>query len=122
MNAEFGRSLFERLVMLGHQKHLLDVQYRMHPSISSFPNREFYNNQISDAPKVEERGYKKRFLQSNMYGSYSFISIAHGKEEFDGRYSPKNMVEAALVSEIVANIFEGILYCLLLDVLIQKGL
>nr|XP_023903769.1 helicase SEN1-like [Quercus suber] len=108
-NAEFGRSLFERLVMLGHQKHLLDVQYRMHPSISFFPNKEFYNSQISDAPNVIERGYEKRFLQGNMYGSYSFISIDHGKEEFEGGYSPKNMVEAAVVSELVANLYEEFL-------------
>ncbi|KAM4124279.1 hypothetical protein ACB094_01G218800 [Castanea mollissima] len=108
-NAEFGRSLFERLVMLGHQKHLLDVQYRMHPSISFFPNQEFYNSQISDAPNVIERGYEKRFLQGNIYGSYSFISIDHGKEEFDGGHSPKNMVEAAVVSEIVANLYEEFL-------------
>ncbi|XP_065635650.1 helicase sen1 [Quercus suber] len=108
-NAEFGRSLFERLVMLGHQKHLLDVQYRMHPSISFFPNKEFYNSQISDAPNVIERGYEKRFLQGKMYGSYSFISIDHGKEEFEGGYSPKNMVEAAVVSELVANLYEEFL-------------
>ena len=113
--------MFERLVMLGHQKHLLDVQYRMHPSISFFPNKEFYNNQISDAPNVIERGYEKRFLQGNMYGSYSFISIDHGKEEFEGGYSPKNMVEAAVVSEIVANLYEGMFYCLLLEVLIHKN-
>ncbi|KAF3792770.1 TPR and ankyrin repeat-containing protein 1 [Nymphaea thermarum] len=30
----FGRSLFERLVLLGHSKDLLNVQYRMHPSIT----------------------------------------------------------------------------------------
>ncbi|KAK9950673.1 hypothetical protein M0R45_006150 [Rubus argutus] len=35
--ADFGRSLFERLAKLGHKKHLLNVQYRMHPSISLFP-------------------------------------------------------------------------------------
>nr|GEZ84020.1 UvrD-like helicase, ATP-binding domain, P-loop containing nucleoside triphosphate hydrolase [Tanacetum cinerariifolium] len=29
----FGRSLFDRLSSLGHSKHLLNVQYRMHPSI-----------------------------------------------------------------------------------------
>ncbi|XP_042479829.1 probable helicase senataxin, partial [Macadamia integrifolia] len=40
--AEFGRSLFERLVSMGHKKHLLNIQYRMHPSISLFPNTEFY--------------------------------------------------------------------------------
>ncbi|XP_059451311.1 uncharacterized ATP-dependent helicase C29A10.10c-like [Corylus avellana] len=104
--AEFGRSLFERLVMLGHQKHLLNVQYRMHPSISLFPNTQFYDKQISDAPNVKEREYQKRFLQGNMYSSYSFISIAHGKEEFGLGYSPKNMVEVAVVSEIVENLFK----------------
>ncbi|KAE8021890.1 hypothetical protein FH972_007740 [Carpinus fangiana] len=107
--AEFRRSLFERLVILGHQKHLLNVQYRMHPSISLFPNREFYGKKISDAPNVRGRDYEKRFLQGNMYSSYSFISIAHGKEEFGLGYSPKNMVEAAVVSEIVANLFKQFL-------------
>ncbi|KAI7748573.1 hypothetical protein M8C21_000112 [Ambrosia artemisiifolia] len=30
----FGRSLFGRLTSLGHSKHLLEEQYRMHPSIT----------------------------------------------------------------------------------------
>ncbi|XP_062151603.1 uncharacterized protein LOC133860001 isoform X2 [Alnus glutinosa] len=107
--AEFGRSLFERLVMLGHKKHLLDVQYRMHPSISLFPNRVFYGKRISDGPNVKGRDYEKRFLQGNMYSSYSFISVVHGKEEFGPGHSPKNMVEAAVVSEIVDNLFKQFL-------------
>ncbi|KAL0645322.1 hypothetical protein Bca4012_043613 [Brassica carinata] len=80
--AKFGRSLFERLVLLGHNKHLLDVQYRMHPSISLFPNMEFYDRKISDAAIVKERNYQKRFLQGNMFGSFSFINVGLGKEEF----------------------------------------
>ncbi|KAG7986340.1 hypothetical protein I3843_03G074500 [Carya illinoinensis] len=104
--AEFGRSLFERLSMLGQHRHLIDVQYRMHPSISLFPNREFYDNQISDGPTVQQSCYEKRFFQGNMYGSYAFISIAQGKEEHGGGFSYKNMVEAAVVSEIVSNLFK----------------
>ncbi|KAB1211919.1 putative helicase MAGATAMA 3 [Morella rubra] len=107
--ADFGRSLFERLVTLGYPKHLLDVQYRMHPSISLFPNREFYDKQILDGPNVKERGYEQRFLQGNIYGSYSFINIAHGKELSGVGHSLKNMVEAAVVSEIVANLFKQFL-------------
>ncbi|KAB1211379.1 putative helicase MAGATAMA 3 [Morella rubra] len=107
--ADFGRSLFERLVTLGHPKHLLNVQYRMHPSVSLFPNREFYDQQILDGPNVKERGYEQRFLQGNIYGSYSFINIAHGKEESGVGHSLKNMVEAAVVSEIVANLFKQFL-------------
>jgi superfamily I DNA and/or RNA helicase len=93
--------------LLGHKKDLLNVQHRMHPSISSFPNRMFYQNQILDGPNVKQRSYERHFLEGKMYGSYSFINVAHGKEEFDNSHSPKNMVEAAVASEIVSSLFKG---------------
>ncbi|RVW37185.1 putative helicase MAGATAMA 3 [Vitis vinifera] len=102
--AKFGRSLFQRLVLLGHRRHLLNLQYRMHPSISLFPNREFYDNLILDAPNVKERKYERSYLHGNMYGSYSFINVAYGKEEFDYRCSTRNMVEVVVVSEMVATL------------------
>uniref|UniRef100_A0A7N2LJF0 Uncharacterized protein n=1 Tax=Quercus lobata TaxID=97700 RepID=A0A7N2LJF0_QUELO len=104
--AEFGRSLLQRLVLLGQKKELLNVQHRMHPSISLFPNRVFYENQILDGPNVKERRHEKRFLQGNMFDSYSFVNVAHGKEEFNSSHSLKNMVEVAVVSEIVASLFK----------------
>ncbi|XP_043695183.1 uncharacterized protein LOC122645854 isoform X2 [Telopea speciosissima] len=104
--AEFGRSLFERLVSLGHKKHLLNIQYRMHPSISLFPNTEFYGKQILDAPNVKERSHERHFLQGNIYGPYSFINVAYGTEQHDG-YGKKNMVEVAVVSEIVNSLFKA---------------
>ncbi|XP_023635045.1 uncharacterized ATP-dependent helicase C29A10.10c [Capsella rubella] len=104
--AKFGRSLFERLVLIGHNKHLLNVQYRMHPSISSFPNKEFYDGRITDAAIVQERVYEKRFLQGNMFGSFSFINVGRGREEFCEGHSPKNMVEVAVISEIISNLFK----------------
>ncbi|GFP95816.1 tpr and ankyrin repeat-containing protein 1, partial [Phtheirospermum japonicum] len=73
--AGFGRSLFERLSSLGHSKHLLNVQYRMHPSISLFPNSSFYLNQILDSPLVLSQSYERRFLQGRMFGPYSFINV-----------------------------------------------
>ncbi|KAH7853091.1 hypothetical protein Vadar_033110 [Vaccinium darrowii] len=104
--AEFGRSLFERLVILGHKKHLLNVQYRMHPSISLFPNREFYESKILDGSNVKEQTYERRFLRGSMYGTYSFINISHGLEQLDSKHSTKNMVEVAVVSEILASLFK----------------
>ncbi|XP_018479580.2 helicase sen1-like [Raphanus sativus] len=101
---KFGRSLFERLVLLGHDKHLLNVQYRMHPSISCFPNKEFYGGRITDAAVVQESIYQKRFLQGNMFGSFSFINVGRGKEEFGDGHSPKNMVEVAVISEIISSL------------------
>ncbi|KAJ9679698.1 hypothetical protein PVL29_021575 [Vitis rotundifolia] len=108
-NTKFERSLFERLVSLRHYKHLLDVQYRMHPSISLFPNNEFYEGDIIDAPKVKEAIYNRRFLHGNMYGPFSFINVASTVpelEEFSVRHSSKNMVEVAVVSQIIASLFK----------------
>ncbi|KAI3995456.1 hypothetical protein MKX01_006678 [Papaver californicum] len=105
--AGFGRSLFERLVSLGHKRHLLNVQYRMHPSISLFPSTEFYSKQISDAYSVQQKSYTKDLLQGNMYGPYSFINMSYGKEEFDNKHSWYNMMEVAVISEIIENLFKA---------------
>ncbi|KAI3798715.1 hypothetical protein L1987_33993 [Smallanthus sonchifolius] len=103
-NAEFGRSLFERLVSLKHTTHLLDVQYRMHPMISLFPNKEFYDKKLLNGPNVEEKSYRKQFLEGDMFGSYSFIHLAHGKVEFDRTKSRRNMVEVAVIVELVTKL------------------
>ncbi|KAL3372688.1 hypothetical protein AABB24_004969 [Solanum stoloniferum] len=102
--AEFGRSLFERLVILGHKKHLLNVQYRMHPKISLFPNNEFYQKKIMDGPNVKSAAYEKRFLTGDIFGSYSFINVSSGNEDQDERHSTRNKAEAFVVAEIIANL------------------
>jgi len=68
---------------------------------------EFYGGKISDAEIVKESTYQKRFLQGNMFGSFSFINVGLGKEEFGDGHSPKNMVEIAVVSEILTNLLKG---------------
>ncbi|RZC52631.1 hypothetical protein C5167_021051 [Papaver somniferum] len=105
--ANFGRSLFERLLSLKHDKHLLNVQYRMHPSISVFPNEQFYHKQILDASNVKERNYNKRFLEGSMYGSFSFIDVSYGEEEFNEKHSLKNLVEVAAISEIIEKLYRA---------------
>eukprot|EP00268_Persea_americana_P061655 TRINITY_DN7809_c0_g1_i10.p1 TRINITY_DN7809_c0_g1~~TRINITY_DN7809_c0_g1_i10.p1 ORF type:complete len:1075 (+),score=189.17 TRINITY_DN7809_c0_g1_i10:241-3465(+) len=105
-SAGFGRSLFERLSSLGLRMDLLNMQYRMHPSISSFPNANFYNNKILDGPNVKDPDYRRQYLPARMYGSYSFINVAEGMEEFSGQ-SPKNVVEVAVVLQLVRSLFEA---------------
>ncbi|TVU28028.1 hypothetical protein EJB05_19535, partial [Eragrostis curvula] len=84
--ADFGRSLFQRLGSLGQPKHLLDVQYRMHPGISKFPVSSFYDGRITDGPNVLHRSYERRHRQ--------------------GRPSLINSVEAAAVVRIVQRLFK----------------
>ena len=75
----YGRSLFERLERLGHPVHILNILYQMHPSISIFPNRDFYKKYIKNGPYVEMEPYFYNYLASKMYGAYSFINVKDEK-------------------------------------------
>ncbi|XP_039054692.1 uncharacterized protein LOC120197159 [Hibiscus syriacus] len=105
--AGFGRSLFQRLITLGHSKHLLNIQYRMHPSISCFPNARFYNNQILDAAGVKHESYEKHYLPGPMFGPYSFINVSGREEKGDLGRSRRNMVEVAVVQMLVQTLFKA---------------
>ncbi|XP_072988634.1 uncharacterized protein [Typha latifolia] len=105
--AGFGISLFERLVSLGFVKHLLDMQYRMHPDISLFPNTMIYEKKILDGPNVKDSCYNNHFLDF-IFGPYSFINITDGREESDDiGHSRKNMVEVAIVLYLVRILFKS---------------
>uniref|UniRef100_A0ACD5V5D6 Uncharacterized protein n=1 Tax=Avena sativa TaxID=4498 RepID=A0ACD5V5D6_AVESA len=99
--ALLGRSLFERLSLLGHKKHLLNMQYRMHPSISIFPNLSFYDKRILDGSNVTQAGHEREYLPGAMYGPYSFINI-DGRED-RGR-SKRNMAEVAAIMKILRSL------------------
>ncbi|KAL6882572.1 hypothetical protein ACP4OV_011262 [Aristida adscensionis] len=105
--ANFGRSVFERLSSLGC-KHLLNVQYRMHPEISKFPVATVYDGKISNGPNVCEKNYNKRFLSGKLFGPYSFINVDAGHEttEKHGR-SLKNTVEVAAIVLMVQRLFKS---------------
>ncbi|XP_066344368.1 helicase sen1-like [Miscanthus floridulus] len=96
--ALLGRSLFERLSALGQKKHLLNIQYRMHPSISIFPNLSFYDKKILDGANVMQEGHTRKYLQAAMFGPYSFINV-EGRDD-PGR-SKRNMAEVAVILEIL---------------------
>ncbi|XP_059650771.1 uncharacterized protein LOC132296602 [Cornus florida] len=107
-HAGFGRSLFERLSSSRHSKHLLNIQYRMHPKISFFPNLKFYHKSILDAPNVSSKSYERHYLPGPMFGPYSFINVIGGKEELDDvGHSRRNMVEVAIILKIVQNLYKA---------------
>ncbi|KAI3922790.1 hypothetical protein MKW98_006921 [Papaver atlanticum] len=83
------------------------LKFRMHPSISLFPNSEFYGKRLADAPNVKQKGYKRSLLDGDMYGPYSFINVPYGKEEFNDGHSRKNMLEAAVIDVIVQNLYKA---------------
>ena len=59
--------------MLKFDKHLLNIQYRMNPSISSFPNAQFYERKILDGSNVLSPSYNKDYT-CLLFGSYTLIN------------------------------------------------
>ena len=45
----YEQGLFQRLQLGGQRVHMLNMQYRMHPHISIWPGKRFYDG---DAPSV----------------------------------------------------------------------
>ncbi|KAJ3483002.1 hypothetical protein NLG97_g7417 [Lecanicillium saksenae] len=75
--ARFGydQSLFVRMQQ-NHPKsvHLLDMQYRMHPEISLFPSKEFYEGQLRDGQDMV--GLRQQpWHKSALLGPYRFFDV-----------------------------------------------
>ena len=65
-SAGLSQSLFERLVVLGIRPIRLQVQYRMHPSLSEFPSNLFYDGTLQNGVTIGE--YKE------MCHLYTYVS------------------------------------------------
>ncbi|KAF4433115.1 hypothetical protein F53441_13785 [Fusarium austroafricanum] len=75
--AKFGydQSLFVRMQQNHPQSvHLLDMQYRMHPEISMFPSREFYEGQLADGQNMHELR-QQPWHASALLGPYRFFDV-----------------------------------------------
>ena len=71
-HTKYDRSLFQRLEEAGQQVFMLNQQYRMHPQISHFPRRIFYDNMLCDGPNVVEKNYGQPLLGLIRSGVPSF--------------------------------------------------
>ena len=82
----------------GYEFTMLDVQYRMHPEISSFPSRQFYNSQLRDGENVMvERGRRALLLNGR---PYSFLQV-NGTDTKGSTQSICNAMEANAVVHLV---------------------
>lgn len=81
---------------------MLNVQYRMHPEISSFPSRHFYNGMILDGDNVRSRGDVNSTLLDGR--PYIFRQV-DGTETPSGE-SRCNPEEASIVLGLVKQLVE----------------
>ncbi|KFA64030.1 hypothetical protein S40285_04204 [Stachybotrys chlorohalonatus IBT 40285] len=75
--ARFGydQSLFVRMQQNHPQSvHLLDMQYRMHPEISLFPSKEFYEGQLQDGQDMAQLR-QQPWHGSALLGPYRFFDV-----------------------------------------------
>ncbi|KAL6928713.1 hypothetical protein ACO0SA_002042 [Hanseniaspora valbyensis] len=98
-DANYDESLFSRLIQ-GNHPYLLNVQYRMHPEISSFPSKQFYNSKLKDGPDMA-RLNEKQWHKDSLFKPYKFFSVVDGKEEKSASLSLSNTKEAEFTLELV---------------------
>ena len=80
-----NRVLFKRhdsyLAKVG-QSHvsLLSIQYRMHPAISEFPSKHFYDSKLQNACVVNGKCFSPPYHNDQCFGPFVFLDIAEGTE------------------------------------------
>ncbi len=106
-NGGLRRSLFERLVAMGIEPMLLDTQYRMHPAISDFPNRTFYEGRLVDGITAADRPNPAGLLWNDWEVPMAFLPV-NGDELLspDGA-SKENPAEAGWVATILENLLQA---------------
>ena len=72
---QYEQSLFARMEK-NHQKdvHLLDTQYRMHPEISLFPSKTFYESRLKDGPDMAKLR-SRPWHHSKILAPYRFFDV-----------------------------------------------
>ncbi|KAI0564078.1 DNA2/NAM7 helicase AAA [Gracilaria domingensis] len=105
-------SLFERMCLSDrHRATMLNVQYRMHPTISSFPNKQFYFGEIRDGPKVAEKHMTKCFHRDSKrrFGPLTFYDTSklNHVEKRTAKGSVSNLSEARLVIKILRSLIRS---------------
>lgn len=83
-------SLFDRLISIGMEVHMLAMQYRMHPIIAEFPSWRFYNHKLETGLRPADRP-----VISSLLGTMAIIHVADA-ENSQGM-SKSNAAEAECI-------------------------
>ena len=91
-----GASLFERLAAQGTPVRLLDTQYRMHPTLSSYCSQASYNGLLRDGLPLST--FKPSTCAA--LGPLSFLNLATSAEKQSSTQSRSNPEEAKLCRKV----------------------
>jgi regulator of nonsense transcripts 1 len=106
--AGFDRSMFERLMQVGVRPIRLQVQYRMHPSLSEFPSNMFYDGSLQNGVTISDRIRPELdFEWPNPNVPMMFLSSFGSEELASTGTSYLNRVEAMSVEKIVTKLLKS---------------
>ncbi|ODQ77343.1 hypothetical protein BABINDRAFT_169216 [Babjeviella inositovora NRRL Y-12698] len=98
----YEQSLFVRMQTRHPQLvYLLDVQYRMHPDISAFPSREFYDSRLLNGPDMA-RVTARAWHAYAPLAPYRFFDIGGAHQQNALTKSLFNMAEARAALDLFA--------------------
>ena len=102
--AGFGMSLFERLLALDVLPYCLNVQYRMHPSLSEFCSNTFYNGELQNGIPIANRTRNIDFPWPRSDKPMMFWAIMGSEDPGSSGRSLQNRLEANAVEAVVARL------------------
>ncbi|KYK59906.1 hypothetical protein DCS_01040 [Drechmeria coniospora] len=111
--ARFGydQSLFVRMQQNHPDSvHLLDMQYRMHPEISMFPSREFYEGQLQDGQDMAKLR-RQPWHNSELLGAYRFFDVEGVQERGRKGQSLVNVRELEVAMQLYATFSKDYQHC-----------
>lgn len=102
---QYEQSLFVRM-QANHPDdvHLLDTQYRMHPEISSFPSKAFYDGKLLDGPDMLPLRTKP-WHKSDILGPYRFFDVQGTHQSAPRGHSLINLAEI----EVALKLYERLI-------------
>jgi senataxin len=98
LSREAARFQYEQSLFVRMQRnkpddvHLLDTQYRMHPAISRFPSRVFYDDRLLDGPDMAALR-TQAWHKDPLLGPYRFYDVAGRSENAPRGHSLINVAE-----------------------------
>lgn len=103
-----GQSLFERLILLGNTPIRLEVQYRMHPSLSEFSSNMFYEGSLHNGVSADQRSGADGGFPWPIKGSPLMFWASFGTEELSSSgVSYLNRTEAMNCFKVVTEMFSN---------------
>lgn len=99
---QYEQSLFVRM-QSNHPDsvHLLDTQYRMHPHISSFPSKAFYDGKLLDGPDMETLR-TRAWHRNPILGPYTFFDVQGMQKSATQGHSLTNFEEIEVALKLYA--------------------